>query len=268
MPDIWYDVDAALAEVPVNKFPLIDDTDFKTRETGVAYNAAGMNLVWNFVTSAGAYTQTAVTPTTGGAYDWAHQGDAMYTIEMPASGGASINNDTEGYGWFTGICDGVLAWASPIFGFRAAAINDALCDGGDQLDVNVDSFAGSSLSGNGPFPHLGIVDIGTAQSFDGTDNKLRLRAGFSSPDITGCVIWVYSSTNGLHTRGVVTAWDNTNKDATIDEPVQDPSGTILYVLMASPLSSENAPVATDVKKINGTTVIGDGSSGNKFRGNP
>lgn len=109
MPDIWMDVDTALSEVPVNIFPLIDDTDFKTRETAVAYNAAGMDLVWNFVTPAGAFTQTAVTPTSGGNYDWTHQGDGMYTIEIPASGGASINNDTEGFGWFTGVCTGVLS---------------------------------------------------------------------------------------------------------------------------------------------------------------
>jgi len=128
MPDLWMDVDAALAEVPVNILPLLDDTDFKTRETAVAYNAAGMDLVWNFVTAAGAFTQTVVTPTTGGNYDWTHQGDGVYTIEIPASGGASINNDTEGFGWFTGMATGVLPWRGPIIGFRAAGLNDALIE--------------------------------------------------------------------------------------------------------------------------------------------
>ncbi len=128
MADMWMDVDTALAEVPVNLLPLIDDTDFKTRETAIAYNQAGMDLVWNFVTSAGAFTQTAVTPTASGNYDWTHQGDGIYTIEIPASGGASINNDTEGYGWFSGICTGVLPWRGPVIGFRAAGLNDLLCD--------------------------------------------------------------------------------------------------------------------------------------------
>lgn len=128
MCDIWMDVDAALSEVPVNIFPLIDDTDFKTRETAVAFNAAGMDLVWNFVTTAGAYTQTAVTPTSAGDYDWTHQGDAMYSIEIPASGGASINNDTEGFGWFTGVATGVLPWRGPIVGFRASGLNDLMID--------------------------------------------------------------------------------------------------------------------------------------------
>lgn len=128
MPDLYFDVDVALAEVPVNLLPLIDDTDFKTREVAIAFNAAGMDLVWNFVTSAGAYTQTAVTPTSAGDYDWAHQGDGLYSIEIPASGGASINNDTEGYGWFSGVATGVLPWRGPVIGFRAAGLNDLLLD--------------------------------------------------------------------------------------------------------------------------------------------
>jgi len=127
MPSIWMDVDVALAEVPVNILPLIDDSDFKSRETGIVYDQAGMDLVWNFVTTAGAFTQTAVTPTTGGVHDWAHQGDGMYTIEIPDSGG-TIDNDTEGFGWFTGFCTGILPWRGPVIGFRAAGLNNKLID--------------------------------------------------------------------------------------------------------------------------------------------
>lgn len=123
------DVDAALSEVPVNILPLLDDTDFKSIEGAVAYNAAGMALRWHFVTCAGAYTVTSVTPTTAGNYDWTDQGDSgIYTIEIPASGGASINNDTEGFGWFTGVATGVLPWRGPTIGFRAAGLNDALIE--------------------------------------------------------------------------------------------------------------------------------------------
>jgi hypothetical protein len=126
--DLWMDVDTALSEVPVNIAALIDDTDFKTREESVVYNQAGMDLVWNFVTTAGAMTQTAVTPTTAGDYDWTNQGNGMYSIEIPASGGASINNDTEGFGWFTGYATGILPWRGPIVGFRAAGLNNVLID--------------------------------------------------------------------------------------------------------------------------------------------
>ncbi len=128
MPDIYLDVDIDLSEVPVNIYPLVDDTDFKTRETAVTYNATGMDLVWNFITTGGVFTQTAVTPTTGGVYDWTNQGDGMYTIEIPATGGGTINNNTEGFGWFTGVATGVMPWRGPVMGFRAAGLNDKLID--------------------------------------------------------------------------------------------------------------------------------------------
>ena len=128
MAEIWMDVDIALAEVPVNIMPLIDDTDFKTIEAAVAYNAAGMALIWHFVTTAGVMTETAVTPTTAGVHDWTDQGTSgMYALEIPASAG-TINNDTEGFGWFTGSATGVLPWRGPIIGFRAAGINNLLID--------------------------------------------------------------------------------------------------------------------------------------------
>lgn len=148
MPDIYFDVDAAISECPVNILPLTDDTDFKTIEDAIVYNAAGMDLVWNFVTSAGAFTQTAVTPTTAGDYDWTNQGNGLYTLEITASGGASINNDTEGYGWFTGFITGVLPFRGPTIGFRASGINDLMMDSaysatlglaGTNLDTTVSS---------------------------------------------------------------------------------------------------------------------------------
>lgn len=137
MADLRVDVDTAVV-VPVNIMPLLDDTTFKTIETAVVYNSGGMALQWNFVTPAGAYTSTAVTPTTGGNYDWAEPlaDVGMYSIEIPASGGATINNDTEGCGWFTGIATGVLPWRGPTIEFASALVNDALT-GTDRLQVHV-----------------------------------------------------------------------------------------------------------------------------------
>lgn len=122
--------------LPVNVLALVDDTDFKTIETAVAYNAAGMALQWNFETPAGVLTHVDVTPTTSGVYDWQNMGRGMYGIEMPASGGASVNNDTVGAGWFTGSATGVLAWRGPVIIFRLAAINDALLAGTEFLPVD------------------------------------------------------------------------------------------------------------------------------------
>lgn len=155
---IWMDVDTALSEVPVNACPLIDDTDFKTIESAVAYNAAGMSLTWHFVTTAGAHTSTAVTPTTAGNYDWAHQAQGMYTIEIPASGGASINNDTEGFGWFTGIATGVLPWRGPTIGFRDAALNNALIDSAYSATRGL---AGTALPDAVAGANTGLPVVGT-----------------------------------------------------------------------------------------------------------
>jgi len=128
MPDIYMDVDSALAEVPTNILPLVDDTDFKAIKDAVAYNASGMALRWHFSTTAGAYTVTSVTPTSSGVHDWTDQGDSgIYTLEIPASGG-TINNDTEGFGWFTGVATGILPWRGPVIAFRAAEINNVLID--------------------------------------------------------------------------------------------------------------------------------------------
>lgn len=122
--------------VPVNILPLLDDTDFKTIESAVAFNAAGLALRWNFVTPAGVVTSTAVTPTnTGGVYDWSNLGGGMYAIEIPASGGGSINNNAVGYGWFSGVATGVLPWRGPVIQFGIANVVNALAVGDEFLEV-------------------------------------------------------------------------------------------------------------------------------------
>lgn len=142
---IWMDVDIALSEVPVNTVPLTSDSDFKTVDEGIAYNESGMDLYWHFVKTDGTTTVTSVTPTTSGLHDWNHQDHGMYTLEIPASGG-TINNDTEGFGYFTGVADAVLPFRGPTIGFRAAALNNAMIDGGDYLDVNIVEISGDSTA--------------------------------------------------------------------------------------------------------------------------
>jgi len=198
MPTIWMDVDAALSEVPVNILALIDDTDFKTREESVTYNQAGMDLVWNFVSTAGVFTQTAVTPTSGGDYDWVNQGNGIYTIEIPASGGASINNDIEGFGWFVGYVTGILPWRGPIVGFRAAALNNALIDGGDVLDINTTQWNGTNVATPtvAGVPEVDVTHIeGASQS--ATDLKDFADAGYdpATNKVQGVVLVDTTTTN-------------------------------------------------------------------------
>ncbi len=194
MPDLYMDVDTALAEVPVNILPLIDDTDFKSIEAAVAYNAAGMALIWHFVTTAGAMTETAVTPTSGGVHDWTDQGTSgLYALEIPASAG-TINNDTEGFGWFTGVADGILPWRGPLVCFRAAALNNALIDGGDLLDTNVTQISGDTTAANNLEADYDGTGYAKANSTIGTTttntdmrgtNSALLAASYTAPDNAG-----------------------------------------------------------------------------------
>jgi hypothetical protein len=239
---MFLDVDAAV-EVPVCLMPLIDDTDFKTRETAVAYNAAGMDLVWNFVTSAGVVTQTAVTPTSGGVYDWTHKGDGIYAIEIPASGGGSINNDTEGYGWFSGVATGVLPWRGPTVGFRAATLNNALCDG-DGLSLIAASVWDRVITGanhninNSAGKRLreitnSIVTSGTAQG--GGTASITLAAGASSTDGTyDPAIVRISGGTGVGQARLIIQYVGSTRVASVDRDWRvTPDNTSEYEIVAS-----------------------------------
>lgn len=327
MADLWVDVDTACASVPVNVAALIDDTDFKTRETSVAYNAGGMDLVWNFTTTAGVTTQTAVTPTTSGTYDWTNLGDGMYAIEIPASGGASINNDTEGVGWFTGIATGVLAWRGPFIGFRAAALNNSLIDAGvtgllapttaartldvtatgaagidwanvenpttalnlsgtnidvDQIVASVSGAVGSvtgavgsvtgavgSVTGNVGGNVTGSVGsvvgavgsvtgnvggnvVGTVASVVGAVGSVTGNVGGNVTGSVGSVVGAVGSVTGA--VGSVTGNVGGNVTGTVASVVGNVGGNV-----TGSVGSVVAVVSANIKKINDTTILGDGA---------
>jgi hypothetical protein len=149
MADIYFDVDTALTEVPVNSVPLVDATTGATIQGAVTYNQAGLALFWHFITTTGVYNNgVAVTPTnTGGAFDWVDHGThGVYTIEMPATDAGSFKNDTEGFGWFTGFATGILPWRSFVYGFRPAAVNKALCLGSEYLRTHPGEFSVSGTT--------------------------------------------------------------------------------------------------------------------------
>jgi len=101
------DVDkAAVVEIG----PLIDDSDFKTLETAVAYNAAGMSIDLIKRAYGGAITKVDITPTSGGDNDWTYKGNGVYELELTAA-----QNDTIGTLRVVGVCDGVLPFESPVY---------------------------------------------------------------------------------------------------------------------------------------------------------
>lgn len=113
---------------------------------------------------------------------------------------------------------------------------------------------------NGPAPAFGIIDIGTAQSATGT--TLVLRSGITVTDdvMIGATLYVYSSTNGLHERRIITDWVSSTDTATVDTWTQTPTGTILYVVYATPPASSVA-ITADVTKWSGTAVATPDTAG-------
>lgn len=189
-------VDTAVT-VFVNATALIDDTDFKTREESVVYNQPGLDLVWNFETAAGVITQTAVTPTdTAGVYDWTNVGNGIYKIEIPASGGGTINNDTEGYGFFSGFATGILPWTGPTYAFVPAHVVNGLVAGTDNLEVNTVQAAGTAWGS-------GAITAASIAADAITDAKVASDVTIAS--VTGAV---GSVTGGINTgAGIITTLD-------------------------------------------------------------
>jgi hypothetical protein len=229
MPDLMMLVDTAVT-VPVNLLPLIDDTDFKTRETAIAYNASGMDLVWNFVTAAGVITQTAVTPTTGGDYDWSHVGDGIYKIELPASGGASVNNDTEGFGWFTGFVTGVLPWRGPVVQFSPANVVNSLVPGSDKLEVDVAQWLGTAAATP---TTAGVPEVDVTYIAGNATAATNLSAGARAVVVGTCA-------SGSSTTSVVT---------TLTEATDDHYNGAVIVFTSGALTGQK----TDITDYNGTT---------------
>ena len=233
MPDIWFDVDVALAEVPVNTAPLVDATDGKTIEDALVYNEAGMDLNWNFVTTAGAMTHTNVVPTTAGVHDWTSQGNGMYSLEIPDTGG-TVNNDTEGFGWFSGVTTACLPFRGPICGFRAAAINNALIDGGDLLDVNVTELGGTSQTANDVGADVQTMVDGI---ITGTCQTGTLSTTQATTDLTG-----YAD-DQLIGRTITFLGGNADGESTDITDYANASGLITYTAITT------APANTDPFKI-------------------
>ena len=126
--------------------PLIDDTDFKSREESVAYNAAGLEIDVIVEKADGTIATTAVTPTTGGDYDWAHTDQGYYELELPASGGASFNNTEEGIVRVVGYATGVLPFASIAYDVVPTTVYNSMVRGTDTLPVDVTQLGGVAQS--------------------------------------------------------------------------------------------------------------------------
>lgn len=131
MSELKYYINTEI-EIPINLVPIVDESDFTTPETALVYNEPGLMLLWNFVSASNVHTVTEVTPAETGDYEWRNLGNGMYGIVIPASGGATVNNDTAGFGWFSGKCDASLSWRGPTIVFQSTRTSSTVIYTGDE----------------------------------------------------------------------------------------------------------------------------------------
>lgn len=126
--------------IQVTVGPLVDDTDFKTLETGVAHDASGMSvdLIEKGVNVS---TKTDITPTTGDVNDWVELGNGMYSLEITAA-----QNNTEGTLQIVGVVTGILPFISPIYSVVPVLVYNSLVVGSDNLQVDVTQWLGTAAA--------------------------------------------------------------------------------------------------------------------------
>ncbi len=220
MSQIWMDVDTALIEIPVNVNPLVDAATAKVVDEGVTFDEAGIDVNWHFTTTGGVSTSTPVTPTSGGDYNWQHQDGGMYTIAMPASAGASVNNDSTGFGYFTGNTTANLPWRGPTIGFRITRMNAAMVDGSfvdPNARVDVGLWLGTAVTLSASLPDVNIEALeGVTATLASLANQYDGVTGLSGSTFPARQDQVNNigsgATGGTH---VEATYDNTTQD-TID----------------------------------------------------
>jgi len=130
---IYVDVDTAVV-LAVNKHSI--QSDAGVIDAGVTYDETGIDLTWVFTPCAGPATATAIAPADSGNHEWEvlDAGLGMYSMQLPASGG-TVDNDTEGSGYFTGNCTATLPWSSYVYIFRKASHNEVDIESGAAGDA-------------------------------------------------------------------------------------------------------------------------------------
>jgi len=222
--------------VEISIGPLIDDTDFKSLETAVAYNESGMSVDLFIETTAG-ITKTDITPTSGGAYAWTHKGNGIYRLVIPAS-----DNDTCGVLWIVGVCDGVLPFESPRYTIVPANVYDGFVAGTDKLKVHTDEIT------DGLIDDETRLHGGTAQA--GGASTITLAAGaVATDDYYKHSIVAITAGTGAGQAGVISSYVGSTRVATMTAAwATQPDNTSIYVVLplgTLPLDSDGVNAACD-----------------------
>lgn len=172
--------------------PCIDDTDFKSLEEAIAWNAAGMDVSLIVEKTDGTTAVTAIALTTGGVNDWTHTDGGYYSVEITAA-----QNTEEGVGFVRGICDGVLVFESPRYDIEVANIYDSLRKGTDKLQIDLTQIGGVAATDT----HDLIERIlGMSQEDFYIDNPV-----FTDGKMTSCRVRTYSVSGSVGTASDVIA---------------------------------------------------------------
>ena len=227
--------------------PCIDDTNFKTLEEAITYDAVGMDISLIVEKTDGTTAITAITLTTGGVNDWTHKDGGYYEIEITAA-----QNTEEGVAFLRGICTGVLPFESPRYDIEIANVYDSLRKGIDNLIVdaedsvwdailtgaihNIASSAGRRVREIGAF----AIHAGTAQA--GTINSITLAATADVNDgvYNRNLIVLVDNTGVSQTRTIID-YNGTTKIAIIDRDWRiSPDATTAYQI-----TPDNTPLVVD-----------------------
>jgi hypothetical protein len=194
--------------------PIIDDSDFKTLEESITYDAAGMDVSLIVEKTDGTSVVTAITLTTGGTSDWTHKDGGYYEVEITAA-----QNIDVGIGFVRGICTGVLPFESSHYNIVVNNIYDSLTKGTDKLQVNATEISdktGFSLSAAG-------VDAILDEVIEGTHTLRQYMRTFASVLISkvtggGTSTIIYRDVDDSKNRVVATVTEDGNRtDVTLTE---------------------------------------------------
>lgn len=103
-------------------------------------------------------------------------------------------------------------------------------------------------------------------TLSGTHSSTTADLGTAAPsgDVSNYVLYIPSRTF----IKIIDSYDTGTGVATFEATAATLTDGDPWYLFATPTASAANPIPADVKRVNNTAIIGDGSSGNKFRGNP
>lgn len=240
--------------------PFYDATDGKTPEVALTATNEKLTMV---VDNAGSPVLAidANATASGGSNDFVHvtnDDGGYYTLELAAAnvnyvGGAVLS--------ITYATDHLPVFHE--FNILPAQVYDSMISGTDLLDANVAQVAGSSVTTlTGAYPSLGIVDSGTAQgAADSTHIQLRSAAAFADGELVGTTVVITGGTTGVGQARIITDYTGSTDTATVDTWTTTPTGTITYIVFATPKASTTLLPAVNVTQWLGTACAAPTVSG-------